>query len=990
MAKQRKENKSDLTKPTQTRFRLTSTQLYASIIFLFSFALYFNTLFNDYNLDDELVTRNQQITSKGWNVLKFNFDAFNSVELKDSSFSQKLKYFTPVVFRVPYYQDKAGFKYEYRPLVFASFALEHALLAKTEFVNGSETESDKPFASHLINVLLYSLMCVLLFFTLKKLLHKFNPLFVLAISLLFAAFPMHTEVVASIKNRDEIMALIFGLLSLMYAIKFTENKRWINLLPTVIFFLAGILSKPTIIIFALLIPFSILVFTSSSYLRLMTITLTLAIPAALFSRLFSAAQQVELGLFLIVTTSIFYIVKNSTNTGLIIKNALQQLKQDFSSNKEPVSNESEGINFSLLKQPAIAITALISILLFSAISALGIYENNIALTVSPLFVFSIIYAFANPEIKLILVTPISLVTLFAIIRFSPSSRIIDTGLMIFLGSQIFSEHKSIRNAIVANIIIYILSSIVLLHSFHFIGLAFFLIDLKRKNQVLNGALLIISLALFIKSSLGLYHGTVKLFDGFIFWPALYCSLLILWKQPFAKRFNLSAIAIPCFLIFYFVVHYNPATTNTIATVEKIYYKANTFKALEPTPVQAVRPLKYMEYPINMTDPFEIKLGTATEVLGNYLRMVILPYPMSYYYGYSYISPKSIFDPILFLVLLVHVILFGLGLFLLNRDRIISFSILFYLLSIGIFSTLVSPVPGMLGDRFLLIPSIGLCMLVVHLFSKIFKQDLKTTNLNINTLRPYFKLSLAGLLITYSGLTFSRNRDWHDTLTLFRHDITVVENSAQAQNLLGVNLFLSATHENDRNNQIQLFQEAIPHFKKALEIYPDFLNASYDLGRSYEALQRCYASSGQSVRANQTGDSALAQFEHTVKLDTSFVAPYFNMAAIMHNKGNYAAAIPMYKMFLTQYPKQIEAYTNLSFAYFQLNNYDSSIATNRLAIINTGAPFIPTVNIAKTYGVMNQPDSALYYFELAHNMQPNDAGVNSALAQIKAKLQSKQP
>ena len=989
MAKQRKENKSDLTKPTQTRFRLTSTQLHASIIFLFSFALYFNTLFNDYNLDDELVTRNQQITSKGWNVLKFNFDAFNSVELKDSSFGQKLKYFAPVVFRVPYYQDKAGFKYEYRPLVFASFALEHALFAKTEFVNGSETESDKPFASHLINVLLYSLMCVLLFFTLKKLLHNFNPLFVLAISLLFAAFPMHTEVVASIKNRDEIMALIFGLLSLMYAIKFTENKRWINLLPIVIFFLAGILSKPTIIIFALLIPFSILIFTGSSYLRLMTITLTLAIPAALFSRLFSAAQQVGLGLFLIVITSIFYAIKNSTNTGLIIKNALQQLKQDFSGNTEPVSNESEGLNFSLLKQLAILIAAALCILSFSSISALGIYENNIWLTVLPLFAFALVYTFANPEIKVILVTPISLITLFAVIHFFPMSRIIEIGLIIFLGGQIFSKNKTIRNLVLLNIILYALSSVIALHSFHFVVLAFFLIDLKRKNQVLNGILLLLSLVLFVKSSIGIYHGTGKFFDGFIFWPVLYFSLFFMWRQPLPKV-NLSVAAIPCFLVLHFAMHYNPAINNTAAAIEKVYYKANSLKALDPTPVQAVRPLKYMEYPINMADRFEIKLGTATEVLGNYLRMVILPYPMSYYYGYSYISPKSIFDPILFLVLVVHVILFGLGLFLLNRDRIISFSILFYLLSIGIFSTLVSPVPGMLGDRFLLIPSIGLCMLVAYLFSKIFKQDIITTNLNINTLRPYFKFSLAGLLIVYSAITFSRNRDWHDTLTLFRHDITIVENSAQAQNLLGVNLFLSATHETDRNNQIQLFQEAIPHFKKALEIYPDFLNASYDLGRSYEALQRCYASSGQSVQANQTGDSALAQFEHTVKLDTSFVAPYFNMAAIMHNKGNYSAAIPMYKMFLTQYPKQIEAYTNLSFAYFQLSNYDSSIATNRLAIINTGAPFIPTVNIAKTYGVMNQPDSALYYFELAHNMQPNDAGVNSALAQIKAKLQSKQP
>ena len=34
-----------------------------------------------------------------------------------------------------------------------------------------------------------------------------------------------------------------------------------------------------------------------------------------------------------------------------------------------------------------------------------------------------------------------------------------------------------------------------------------------------------------------------------------------------------------------------------------------------------------------------------------------------------------------------------------------------------------------------------------------------------------------ILVLYSGLTFSRNLDWKDRVTLFRHDIKVVENSA---------------------------------------------------------------------------------------------------------------------------------------------------------------------------------------------------------------------
>ena len=363
-----------------------------------------------------------------------------------------------------------------------------------------------------------------------------------------------------------------------------------------------------------------------------------------------------------------------------------------------------------------------------------------------------------------------------------------------------------------------------------------------------------------------------------------------------------------------------------------------------------------------------------EVLGKYLRMVIVPYPMSFYYGYSCIVPQNISEAIPLLSLLIHLLLLGVSLYFFQKIPMLSFSILFYLISIAIFSNLITPIPGMVADRFLLIPSIGFCITLVYLISKSFQQDIEDDKLTLSALKPPLKISLAVVLVLYSGLTFSRNNDWKDRVTLFRHDITVVENSAQAQNLLAVHLLLLSNKESDHGLQKQLRLEAVPHFKKALAIYPEFLNASYDLGRTYELLQ--------------LNDEALAQYQTTVKIDTHFVAPYFNMGAILHNKGQYIEAIPMYQKFLTQYPKQLEAYTNLSFAYFKLNDFEKSIATNRTAIKATGNPYYPTINIAKTYTVMNQMDSALFYFEQAHAMQPNDAGINANIEELKNRMQHK--
>jgi len=970
MAGQNKAAKNKPTPATQSKRLLPWKRIYVLVICIFSLGLYVNTTFNDYNLDDELVTKNHRVTSKGWDVLKFNFDAFNSVELRDSSFGVKLKYFLPVVFRVPYYQDKAGFKYEYRPLVFASFALEHALFA-TRDETGQYEFRDNPLPGHLINIVLYAALCALLFYILCALFKDYNIVFPFIVTLLFASFPMHTEVVASIKNRDEIMALIFGLLSLHYALVYSEKNRPVSLVLILLFFLAGILSKPTTIIFALLIPLCLVFFTNSGYLKLLLIAGVLIIPSVLFSRLYSIVQQVELGIVLVSAVSALYFLKDPSASWTAIQTAFAESYGYLARTSEAVKTDHKELDFAFLKNPFTFALVVLAAVVPVGLSAFGIYIFNSWLACIPLLLFVFLYMVVRDELKVIFITSFSVLALFAMLRFQHESRPLEIALMIFLSVQIFSGQRSFRITGLANYIPFIIISIVFLHSFHFLFILLFIGLLNRKLVLITWILLALSAVFYFKKLFGLFHGHSWV-DGFTLLPIVYVFVYWLWKGWWKRAVLASSVLIPLFVVVYFVwIH--PATNNSVYyAVQRTYYRVNSFKAADPTPVQSMRPLKFLEYPINRTDPFSLKFGTDLEVLGNYLKMIIVPYPMSYYYGYAYITPQYIYQAIPLISLLAHLALLAVAIFFFRKKPVLSFSVLFYLISIAVFSNLVTPIPGMLGDRFLLIPSIGFCILVLYLLSVLFKLDFKDSRLNITSLTTPLKVSLGILLVLYSGITFSRNQDWKDSLTLFRHDIKVVDNSAQAHNLLGVHLFLTASKEKDAAVQKQLREEAIPNFKKALEIYPDFLNASYDLGRTYEALRM--------------NDEAFAQFQSTVKLDTTFVAPYFNMGAILHNKGNYEAAIPMYRKFLTQYPKQIEAYTNLSFAYFKLNDFEKSIAVNREAIQATGEPFFPTVNIAKTYMVMNMPDSALVYWEQAHAMKPNEATVNKSIEQLKARKQ----
>lgn len=970
MAKQKKEQKTVIKTRPPANTWLTGKRLYALVVFFFSFALYLNTLNNDYNLDDELVTQNHWATSKGWDVLKFNFDAFSDTRLSDSSFAQKVKYFLPVIFRVPYYQDKSGFKYEYRPMVFASFALEHALFAKKTTINGTDVETDLPWVSHLINVLLYGLLCMLLFTVLCRLFTVYNILFPFIISLLFAAYPMHTEVVASIKNRDEMLALIFGLLSLNFSLAYIKKNKAGYLFLILLFFVSGILSKPTSVTFALLIPLCLVVFTNAGYRKLILLAAVLIIPSVLYSRVYSAVQQITLGVVLFAAVIGLYILKNRVLFRNGFKSLAENIYSYFKNSSGGAQEIDQGFDPNIIKQLWPLLLILLGVLIPCCISAYGISIRDPWLSSLPLFFSCALYIVVNNELKAVFTTPITLVTLFAMTRFLHHASLAETGLIIFLASQIFSGQKVFRAVGTINYILFSAVSFFYLHSYHFLFIILFIGLLNRKLFVVTLLLLAGTAILFIRKLFGIIHGGKSVQGFVVLFPLIYAFVFLLWRGRWKQAINASVAILPISFMVYFMWMHPLGNHSTYLAAQRAYYRINSIKAADPAPVQSVRPLNYPEYPLSNNGPLSLRFGTSMEVLGKYLQKVLVPYPMSYYYGYSYITPQKLTGFFPMLSLLAHLLLFGAAIYFFRKDPVLSFSVLFYLISIAVFSNLVTPIPGMIADRLLLIPSIGFCVFAVYILSRIFKQGFEGNSLTLNSLHLPIKVALAVILIIYSGLTFSRNTQWKDQVTLFRHDITVVENSAQAQNLLGVHLLLLSNRETDKALQKELREEAIPHFKKALEIYPQFLNASYDLGRTYEALG--------------LSDQAFEQFQATVKIDTGFFAPYFNMATILHNKGRYAASIPLYQKFLTQYPNQLEAYTDLSFAYFQLKDFENSIATNRRAIAVTGNVFYPTVNVAKTYTVMGQTDSALFYFEKAHALHPNDAGVNLNIEKLKGK------
>jgi len=239
----------------QNIFDLTKKQ-FAIIAIVGAFILYGNTLGHDYALDDAIVITQNEFTKQGFkgipDILKY--DSFTGFFGKEKQLVDGGRY---------------------RPFSLITFAIEYQLLGQS------------PFFSHLINILLYGFISFIIYSLIIKLFKlKFEEnatkLLAFFASILFLIHPIHTEVVANIKGRDELFSLLFSLLAFHASIKYTNSKKLNYLLLSFIYIFIGLMSKENTIAFLTIIPLGIWFFMNANSKTLLKVTLPLVLGALVF------------------------------------------------------------------------------------------------------------------------------------------------------------------------------------------------------------------------------------------------------------------------------------------------------------------------------------------------------------------------------------------------------------------------------------------------------------------------------------------------------------------------------------------------------------------------------------------------------------------------------------------------------------------------------------------------------------------------------------
>ena len=285
-------------------------------------------------------------------------------------------------------------------------------------------------------------------------------------------------------------------------------------------------------------------------------------------------------------------------------------------------------------------------------------------------------------------------------------------------------------------------------------------------------------------------------------------------------------------------------------------------------------------PIFTEESSSSRFAIAMYSLAFYLKLLFVPYPLRYYYGYSLIPDVGLENPIAIISIIVHIALIVVAIWLFNRRNLISFGILFYLIGIFPFSNLFFPFTGIIGERMLFAPSIGFAIAIGYIIILISKSE--------KSISKGKKLAVcimtAIIVIPNAVIAINRNHDWKDRETLFAHDIAYSAESAKA-NVLYANLLSRNAYDKlpsvagtpAQEKCLKDIKKSENLYRQALAIDSTYGNAWYNLAYLKQIVYQDY-------------DNSEIMFEKALKYDSTLNNSYYFLGMAKSMKGKHREAI----------------------------------------------------------------------------------------------------
>lgn len=324
---------------------------------------------------------------------------------------------------------------------------------------------------------------------------------------------------------------------------------------------------------------------------------------------------------------------------------------------------------------------------------------------------------------------------------------------------------------------------------------------------------------------------------------------------------------------------------------------------------------------------EQRIATQLFVLGKYVLLLFIPYPLSCDYGYAQIPYHDFTNPAVWISLFVYIIIVGFCIINLIKKRIIAFFLFLFLFNIAMVSNFIIPIGATMGERLIFHSSLGFSALVVY-------GAIKLKSLMSPIQLRYARIGLVFIFVLFFLETFNRNGQWKNNNTLFITDVHTAPNSVMLNHNAGAQYIDIAEKTKDSMKALTITDTGIVYLRKAVSIYSADITAFLNLGIAYckkvepdsakfywDIAKRIYSQQpnlpgyyillakifiykGQEAGKKGNPLEALHDFKNAVVADSLNTDAWFNLAGTWFNLGHNDSAKIAWKKTLQlnpQYP-----------------------------------------------------------------------------------------
>ena len=341
-------------------------------------------------------------------------------------------------------------------------------------------------------------------------------------------------------------------------------------------------------------------------------------------------------------------------------------------------------------------------------------------------------------------------------------------------------------------------------------------------------------------------------------------------------------------------------------------------------------------------PLAVRLANASVACMTYLGQMIWPMNLAAFYPF----PGKI--PVWESAGAAAVLIAITGLVLFSARRF-PYLLIGWLLYLG----MLVPVIGLVqvgdqshADRYTYLPLIGIALLLAW--------GVRELTASWRHQRQLLAAAAGGMMVILMFCSWKQTAVWRDGGSLWLHALASTSGNYTAHNNLG---YLLANQGRTA--------EAVEHYQKALEIFPEYAEADNNLGRIFLDAGRL--------------DEAKEYFQRSVRLKPGAAEAHNNLGIVLARQGDSAGAFQQYQTAIELKPDYAEAYNNLAILCASQGRFAESETNYRAALALKPDYVLAQDNFGILLARTGRLADALPHFQ--KSLELAEAQSNSTLADV---------